>query len=338
MSTVQSSQTSRVAAGSSERSQQAIHVRGAEVVFRRRRRGDAISAIKDLDLSIPPGTVFCLLGPNGSGKTTAINLLNGLLRPTRGEVRVLGLDPVGDRRDLLRRIAVVPQETALYEELTGYENLRFHASYYGVPPSEQDERIDRALELVSLSDAASNRVSTYSGGMRRRIALGRALLTNPEVFFLDEPTLGVDVQSRQAIWERIEEIADSGRTVFLTTNYMEEAEHLGREVLIIDGGQPVVGGRPGELKARVDRRRLTIEFGSVQDAGEAAERLSPSFAAELDGDVVHVEIADDAGYAAALRSVLDALGDAAGTVAGVRSAAPSLQDVFLHYTGRSLRD
>jgi ABC-2 type transport system ATP-binding protein len=335
MSTASTAQSS-LARPQADEQRAVITVRGAEVVFRRK-SGQRVSAVKDLDLTVLGGTVFCLLGPNGSGKTTTINLLNGLLRPTNGEVRVLGLRPAHERRELLGRIAVVPQETTLYEELTGRENLEFHASYYGVQPAEQDSRVVHVLKLVGLSDAADSRVATYSGGMQRRLSLARALLTEPEVFFLDEPTLGVDVQSREAIWEHIVGIADSGRTVFLTTNYMEEAERLGRHMLIIDEGRPVVAGRPSELKEAVRQRRLEIGF-TANVAARALERLVGTFDAEREGDTVLVEMSKDSSHVETVRAVLEALGDLGTGVTDLHWSEPSLQDVFLHYTGRSLRN
>src|SRR5699024_666926 len=157
-------------------------------------------ALKDLNLHISEGKVFCLLGPNGSGKTTTINLINGLNQPTDGNIKVLGLDPIKDMKKIRGMISVVPQETALYNDLSARENLMFHAQYYGLPKSKWHESTDTVLELVGLTNRQHDRVGTYSGGMQRRLALARALLTKPEIMLLDEPTLGVDVQSRNSIW------------------------------------------------------------------------------------------------------------------------------------------
>ncbi|WDH78173.1 ABC transporter ATP-binding protein [Microbacterium esteraromaticum] len=255
----------------------AIDLVGVDVEFKRRRRAP-FHALSDLTLRAERGQVTCLLGPNGSGKTTLINVLTGLLTPTVGEVKVLGLIPRQNRRELLSRVAVVPQETALYPELTARENLTFHAGYYGVPRDQQRRRVAEALDLVQLQQRADDRAGTFSGGMQRRLALGKALMMAPDLLVLDEPTLGVDVQSREAIWARIRETAAEGRGVLLTTNYMEEAQRLGDRVIIIDRGRNVAAGTIDELTAVVP---------------EPEQVLRPQ---------------------------------------------ASLQDVFLHYTGRDLRD
>lgn len=255
----------------------AIELAGVNVEFRRRGK-DPFPALTDLDLRAERGQVTCLLGPNGSGKTTLINVLTGLLSPTSGVLNVLGLSPRHNRTELLRRVAVVPQETALYPELTARENLTFHARYYGVPHNQQRHRVAETLELVQLRQRADDRVGTFSGGMQRRLALGKALMMAPDLLMLDEPTLGVDVQSREAIWTRITDTADKGRGVLLTTNYMEEAQRLGDRIVIIDGGQNVAAGTLKELTSVVP-------------------------------EPAHVE-----------------------------PPRASLQDVFLHYTGRDLRD
>lgn len=255
----------------------AVDLQSVGVEFRRR-RAEPFRALEDVDMRVALGEVTCLLGPNGSGKTTLMNVVTGLLRPTSGMVRVLGMVPARQRRQLLRRVALVPQETAVYPELTARENLAFHAAYYGAP-SPIRRRVDWALEMVQLASRADDRAGTFSGGMQRRLALGKALMMEPDLLLLDEPTLGVDVQSREAIWGRIRETAQSGRAVLLTTNYMEEAQRLGDRIVIIDRGRNVVAGKLDELLADVPAGRRP--------------RVEPSV---------------------------------------------SLQDVFLHYTGRDLRD
>ncbi|WP_278313973.1 ABC transporter ATP-binding protein [Lolliginicoccus levis] len=246
--------------------QAAVEATGVTVEFARGRKQPPFRALDGVDLDARPGDVTCLLGPNGSGKTTLMNVLTGLLAPSAGHLRVLGLDPATQRRELLRRIALVPQETSLYPELTARENLAFHASYYGMPAREQRARIDETLELVQLGSRASDRAGTFSGGMQRRLALGKALMMKPELLLLDEPTLGVDVQSREAIWTRIEEVAHEGRAVLLTTNYMEEAQRLGDHITIIDRGANVVRGSLAELTAQVPKtKRAEVPPVSLQD-------------------------------------------------------------------------
>ncbi|QOR72914.1 ABC transporter ATP-binding protein [Ruania alkalisoli] len=246
--------------------QVAVDATEVTVEFSRGRKREPFRALDRVDLDVRPSEVSCLLGPNGSGKTTLMNVLTGLVTPTSGRVRVLDLDPATQRRDLLRRIALVPQETSLYPELTARENLTFHARYYGMSAREQRTRIDEALELVQLGALADDRAGTFSGGMQRRLALGKALMMRPELLLLDEPTLGVDVQSREAIWNRIEDVAREGRAVLLTTNYMEEAQRLGDQITIIDRGVNVVRGNLNELTSQVPEvERVEVPPVSLQD-------------------------------------------------------------------------
>lgn len=244
----------------------AVAVDGVRMAFRRRGR-DPFVALDGLCLHVPMSQITCLLGPNGSGKTTIINVLVGLLEPTSGDVKVLGLHPRRARTKVLREVALVPQETATYPELTARENLRFHAAYYGVPRREVADRVERALDLVQLTGRADDRAGTFSGGMQRRLALARALMMRPRLLLLDEPTLGVDVQSREAIWNRIQETAQEGSAVLITTNYMEEAQRLGRDIVIIDRGRNVVSGTFAQLISDLpaQARRSVVPEASLQD-------------------------------------------------------------------------
>lgn len=314
----------------------AIEAQGVDVSFPAR-RGEPVRALSGLDLAVGRGTVFCLLGPNGSGKTTVINVLNGLLAPTSGTATVLGLDPQRQRRELLSRIALAPQETALYEQLTGRENLRFHAHYYGVAADRHERRIREMLQLVSLEESADARVSSYSGGMRRRLMLGRALLTDPELIFLDEPTLGVDVQSRHAIWQRIDALADEGRTIFLTTNYMEEADHLGRHIMILDQGRTVAAGTPSQLRQGLPVAQLELRFDTVDASRAAAATLESHHSYERRARSVIIEPGPGTDTTDLLATVLQGLGTRARPT-HVQLGEPTLQDVFLHHTGDALRD
>src|SRR5437870_6053558 len=191
-------------------------------------------AVDHLSLTVRRGEIFGLLGPNGSGKTTTINMISGLSVPTSGEVHVIGYDVRRQSRQVRQILGSVPQETALYEELTAWTNMDFHADLFGIPRKEKKVRITKMLELIQLLDRKDSRVSTFSGGMKRRLALARALLHDPQLIYLDEPTLGVDVQARRVIWDYILALRDEGKTVLITTNYLEEAQVLCERVAIID--------------------------------------------------------------------------------------------------------
>src|ERR1700716_4027666 len=205
-------------------------------------------AIDHLSLTVQQGEIFGLLGPNGSGKTTTINMISGLSVPTSGNVRVMGYDVSRDSRRIRQMLGSVPQETALYEELSAWANLDFHADLFGVPSGEKPERITRMLRLAQLLDRKDSRVSTFSGGMKRRLALAPALLHDPQLVYLDEPTLGVDVQARRGIWEFVLLLRDQGKTVLITTNYLEEAQALCERIAIVDHGKLVALDTPDHLK------------------------------------------------------------------------------------------
>lgn len=320
----------------------AISFRDLCMEFRRGRR-EPLVALDHLTLDIAPGQVFGLLGPNGSGKTTCVNLLCGLLRPTSGTVVCEGIDVRADVTAVRARLGVVPQETALYNDLTADENLAFHARLYGVPRSQRRGRIDEVLELVGLTGRRRDRVGTYSGGMQRRLALARALLTEPSVVVLDEPTLGVDVQSRAALWERVRQIAGGGGTVVLTTNYMEEAQALADNLAILDHGTLVSTGTPDELRDRLGRTFVDIRTSRPEAADELQHLPGVigvtwhSGDGDRDSRTGTVCVAAD-GKPTTTRAVLDWFveQDPGAVLVGVRR--PDLNDVFLSLTGTALRD
>src|SRR5881409_2945184 len=210
-----------------------------------------IRALDGVSLRVMPGTVDGVLGPNGAGKTTLIDTICGLVRPSRGAVHVLGEDVSGDTTALRARIGVLPQETALYDEVTAWQNLRFAAALYGVPRA--DARIAEVLQLVGLGERARDVVRGFSGGMQRRLAIARALLHNPPLLILDEPTVGVDVEARHQIWAHIRSLRAGGRTVVLTTNYLDEAEALCDRVAILRAGKLIAEDTPAALEARTGR-------------------------------------------------------------------------------------
>ena len=220
----------------------------------------ATRAVDGLTLAIQGAEVFGLLGPNGSGKTTTINCLTGLLKPTGGAVKVLGFDPQSQGLEARKVMGVSPQETAVYPYLTGEENVRLFGELYSVPKKALGARVDYVLEKVGLLDEAKRRVSKYSGGMKRRVSIAMALVTDPRVILLDEPTVGMDPQARRAVWDFIVELRDEGKTILLTTHYMEEADELCDEVGIVDHGRLIELGSPGDLKTKYQARDMEDVF------------------------------------------------------------------------------
>ena len=303
--------------------------------FRRNRSHDLLTALDGLTLDISAGQVFGLLGPNGSGKTTTVNLLCGLLKPTSGRALVHGVEVTTNVDQVRRMLGIVPQETALYNDLTAYENLNFHASLYNVPHREQRSRIAEALELVGLTARKHDRVGTYSGGMQRRLALARALLTQPAVVALDEPTLGVDVQSRAMVWEHVQKIAQSGRTVLLTTNYMEEAQALANNLAFLDHGQLIAQGTPASLRQQLGQTFIDIEADIPPEYRDNLERLPD--VTEVTWQDSQLRITASHG-SRAMPAILDCLQQAGVTPRSITMREPDLNDVFLSLTGRALRD
>lgn len=299
-------------------------------------------AVRELSFSLRRGEIFGLLGPNGSGKTTTINLISGLAAPTAGTVRVLGHDPRHDAAEVRRRLGVVPQETSLYEELSAERNLRFHAELYGVRGSERSRRVKSMLELAQLSAHAGARVDTFSGGMKRRLAIVRALLHDPDLVYLDEPTLGVDVQARHVIWDHIKAMQAAGRTVLLTTNYLEESDRLCDRILVIDHGRRIAEGSPARLKRRFGSGAIEMELGASPGPEVVARLRAVPGIAEVAaaGDELRLVLAagDEAGRGAVLPRVLGVVSEQGIEVRGLSLREPSLDDVFLALTGKEVRD
>jgi ABC-2 type transport system ATP-binding protein len=302
--------------------------------LRRTFKGD-IEAVRDIDLTIARGEVFGFLGPNGAGKTTTVRMLCTLLPPTAGSATVAGLDVVRDAAAIRKRIGVALQEIGLDPVQTGRELLELQCGLYGITGQAGKDRAEELLELVGLTEAAERRTKTYSGGMKRRLDLASALVHAPDVLFLDEPTTGLDPASRLTIWEEVRRINDDGATIFLTTQYLEEADQLCDRLAIIDGGRIVAEGTPEELKAEMGHDVVTVALsGADQEATEAAlaelsglERIVP----ERDGLALYIE-----NGAVAIAEIVRRL-DAEQIVVGAISVArPSLDDVFLQATGRRL--
>ena len=294
-----------------------------------KRYGD-LAAVDSINFTVGQGEVFAFLGPNGAGKSTTIKILCTLAHPTSGRALVAGFDVTTRAKAVRRRIGLVFQEQTLDDQLTAEENLRFHAVLYGVPREQIDGRIARVMGLVALSGRRQDLVSTFSGGMARRLEIARGMLHTPNVLFLDEPTVGLDPQTRALIWDDIMRLRDEeGVTIFLTTHYMDEAEYAGR-IAIIDRGSIVAVDTPDVLKASVGRDSVSLETADDGAALLALERAG--YVAEKTGDGLTVFVADEE---AAVGPIVAAVGV---TVRMVRAHRPTLDDVFLHFTGREIRE
>jgi len=284
--------------------------------------------VDDVSLEIRPGEVVGLLGPNGAGKTTAVNIICGLLEPDSGDARLLGASPGGHRgRRARASLGIVPQDSTLYPELNAVEHLRLSAALYGL--RKPGARIEDVLQLVDLSDRRDSPTSSYSGGMRRRLALARALLHDPTVLVLDEPTLGVDVHGRLALWDRIRELRNEQRAVLLTTNYLEEASALCDRVVILDAGKVVAEGSPWELQRKLGGYTMTLRCeGATADVVAALEAHPAVTAVSVSADEIRVTLPDE-------RAAADVVAVAASiaTVDGLRTEQPTLEDVFVALTG-----
>jgi ABC-2 type transport system ATP-binding protein len=295
-----------------------------------KRYGD-LEAVKGIGFEVPPGEVFGFLGPNGAGKTTTIGMLCTLVRPTGGGARVAGHDIVAERDEVRRNIGLVFQDPTLDAYLTAEQNLRFHGELYGLPKEAMNERIGLVLDMVDLADRKDSKVETFSGGMKRRLEIARGLLHSPRVLFLDEPTVGLDPQTRAAIWGYINQLKDTEDiTIFLTTHYMEEAEYCDR-IAIIDHGEIVVLDTPEKLKASVGKDRVQIVTG---DDEAAIAELRTRFDIEAGVREGAVTFAVSSGEAFVPRLFAE-LGV---PIRSVHVARPSLDDVFMNYTGTTIRD
>jgi ABC-2 type transport system ATP-binding protein len=293
-----------------------------------------VRALVGVDIEAAPGTVLCLLGPNGAGKTTIVRILTTLLKPDGGSARVVGLDVVADAARLRERIGLAGQYAAVDENLTGLENLTMVGRLYGMSRAAARSRAHELLERFELLDAASRVTKTYSGGMRRRLDLAAALVAQPPVLFLDEPTTGLDPRSRLQLWETIERLVAEGTTVMLTTQYLDEADRLATQIAVIDHGRVIAEGTPDELKDRVGGERLEIRLDDAAHADTAARALA-AMADEppaIAGDLVTVGVHRRTG---AIVEAVRRLDEAGVGVEDIALRRPTLDDVFLSLTGRA---
>ena len=288
------------------------------------------TAVQAVDLVVKQGEILGLLGPNGAGKTTTISMASGVVTPTRGSVAIGGVSLANEPNVAKAKLGLVPQEIALYEDLSAMQNLRYFAALYGLRGAAAAEHIAWALEVVGLKDRAADVVKTYSGGMQRRLNIAAGLVHKPELLVLDEPTVGVDPQSRNYIFETVLALRKSGMTVIYTSHYMEEVEALCDRVAIMDGGAIVALGTLAELVAQHAGRGIALELtGDVDAAARAAEAHGT---VTRDGTVLRVV------PTAALAPVIAAIEATGATIARIESREASLEAAFLALTGRALRD
>ena len=308
----------------------AIEVTGLEREFK-----GGLKAVDGIDLEVAPGEVYGFLGPNGAGKTTTVRMLVTLLRPTGGRALVAGYDVATQPGHVRRRIGVALQEAALDGLMTGSELIELQATLHGFPPRSVRKRGAQLIERVGLTGAADRRVATYSGGMRRRLDLAMALIHEPEVLFLDEPTTGLDPTSRLTLWDEVRRLRDEGTTVFLTTQYLEEADQLCDRLGIIAAGKIVAEGTPAVLKAEVGRPHLDLVLADGSDLERARDLVTRFGDHRPATEGCHLSIALERG-AADIAPILRALDDAGFEVAELELKQPTLDDVFLDKTGEHL--
>ncbi len=306
--------------------------------------GKSIIAVDGLSFTVRKGEIFGFLGPNGAGKSTTIKILTTLLEKTAGEVEIDGLDVDKDQAQVRRIIGYSSQEVGVDDDLTARENLLLQCSFYHVPKEKAQVKVNELLQTVRLTEAANRRLSTFSGGMRKRLDLASALVADPKVLFLDEPTTGLDPQSRKDIWEYIVKLNRRGMTIFLTTQYMEEADILAQRLCIVDQGKIVAEGTPAELKARVGADKITLHFRPDDQAGcdKARELAAKIPGVEEVGQCSEGSVSENGliimtkNGSAIATQVIRLLDSEGVNVEQLNLSAPTLDEVFLKLTGKTL--
>jgi ABC-2 type transport system ATP-binding protein len=299
------------------------------------RRFGGLVAVDRLNISVETGEVFGLLGPNGAGKTTTISMLCTILKPTSGGATVNGFDIAKQSSQVRKSIGIVFQDPSIDDRLTGRENLYMHANLYGVPPGEQKPRIDSVLKLVELENRADDLMRTYSGGMRRRLEIARGLIHHPKVLFLDEPTIGLDPQTREHIWSYIEEMKKtSDISMVLTTHYMDEADRLSDRIAIMDYGKVVASDTPAGLKETLEGDVITVKTKEAAKLSSIVAWTVGVLRVNVVGDGLELTVR---GGRALLPRIVEAAAKNGIFIESVSLREPNLADVFLHYTGRAIR-
>ncbi|MFG3553192.1 ATP-binding cassette domain-containing protein [Micromonospora sp. NPDC047557] len=317
-----------------------IETRGLRKSFRSRagRETKTVDAVRGVNLQVAEGEIFGFLGPNGAGKTTTLRMLATLIEPDGGEATIAGADLRKDPAEVRRRIGYVPQGGSTWDESTAREELVLHARMYGIGKADAQQRAARALDAFQLTEYADRKCKTYSGGQRRRVEIALGIIHEPKIVFLDEPTTGLDPQSRAHMWDEIRRLRSDGMTVFITTHYLDEADALCDRIAIMDNGEVVAEGTPGELKREISGDVVLVGLDLA---------ATPQAAQALDGEpyVNKLETADEGGLrlyvdegATAIPQVLRRLDHAGLELRSIELHRPSLDDVFLTKTGRSLRE
>lgn len=309
-----------------------------------KKRYGAVEAVKDVSLHVEPGEIFGLLGPNGAGKTTTIRCLCTLAAPDEGKVEVLGVSVLDNPNFARQHLGYVAQEVALDKVLTGRELLQLQAALYHLPRSVAQEQIERSLDLLELREWADRKTGTYSGGIRKRLDLAAGLLHQPEILVLDEPTVGLDIESRAAIWQFLRQLRDNGTTILMSSHYLEEIDALADRVAIIDKGVVIAGGTPSELKDQIGGDRITLrvrEFTPPEEAESARSLLQAlPFVQDVivnsaQGNSLNLIVTPQSN---ALMTIQQALQEVGLPTFGISQSRPSLDDVYLAATGRTMTD
>lgn len=316
----------------------------AVLIEKLQKRYGSTEAVKDISLEIQPGEIFGLLGPNGAGKTTTLRALCTLITPDAGRLEVSGISVVDNPRGARQRLGYVAQEVALDKVLTGRELLQLQGALYHLPRRAIGDRIDQVIDLLGLSEWIDKKSGTYSGGIRKRLDLAAGLLHKPDVLVLDEPTVGLDIESRVAVWDFLRQLRDAGTTVLITSHYLEEVDALADRVTIIDKGVVIATGTPSQLKDEVGGDRITLrirEFSPMEEAEKAKALLQElPFVQEVivntaQGNSLNLVVTSQSD---ALMSIQQSLKEANLPIFGIAQSRPSLDDVYLAATGKTLMD